>query len=278
MPKAKINDVKINYEVRGEGKPLILIIGLGGPKLGWLLQIPMLQESYKVVSFDNRGIGKSSKPAGPYTTEMMAEDTVGLMNHLGIERAHIYGVSMGGMIAQELAINYPDRIEKLVLGCTLARVKEINEEHSDTSKQKVDEEDLTRTNFREILDSGELDFGDLIGFLAPLTYNYRLFNFFMRFSKIFGKIPQRLFPVEGFLGQLEAVQSHNTMDRLQEIRAPTLVIAGDADNLVPPICSDIIAERISGSKLVKIEGGSHAYFIEKARESVEPVLDFLKDC
>jgi pimeloyl-ACP methyl ester carboxylesterase len=124
MPIARLNGVSIHYHVEGRGDPLVMIMGFSAGRLGWLPQIPFFRKHYRVVTFDNRGVGRSDKPLGPYSTRMMADDTVRLMDLLGIEKAHIMGLSMGGMIAQELAIEYPQRVMKLVLACTYANQHE----------------------------------------------------------------------------------------------------------------------------------------------------------
>ena len=120
MPMARVNGININYKVEGQGEPLVMLMGLSAALGAWSSQVPLLKKYYRVIRLDNRGAGKSDKPAGPYTTKMMADDTVGLMDHLGIEKANFMGVSMGGMIAQEIAINYPQRVNKLILASTYA--------------------------------------------------------------------------------------------------------------------------------------------------------------
>src|SRR4030043_975160 len=120
MPLARLNGININYRAEGQGEPLVIIMGFTAGRSGWMPQIPFFKKYYRVITFDNRGAGKSDKPPGPFSPRMMADDTVRLMDLLGIEKAHIMGVSMGGMIAQELAINYPQRVMKLVLACTYA--------------------------------------------------------------------------------------------------------------------------------------------------------------
>jgi pimeloyl-ACP methyl ester carboxylesterase len=125
MPIAKVNGININYKVRGEEEHLILISGYGTDQTaGWLFQTPAFKKHYRVITFDNRGAGKTDKPSGAYSIKMMADDTVGLMDYLGIEESHILGISMGGMIAQVIAINYPERINKLILASTFARMDE----------------------------------------------------------------------------------------------------------------------------------------------------------
>src|SRR5574337_1137005 len=118
MADAQIGDVRIHYTESGTGDPLLLIMGFGMPGDAWLGSLPFLQD-FHAIYFDNRGTGQSDKPDGPYTIAQMADDAAGLLDHLGIARAHIYGVSMGGMIAQELVLRHPQRVRALVLGCTM---------------------------------------------------------------------------------------------------------------------------------------------------------------
>ena len=112
---AETNGQKLYYEIHGEGEPLLLIMGLGSDSTGWLLQLADFAEHFKVITFDNRDVGRSSEAAGPYTLAEMAADTAGLMDALAIERAHVLGGSMGGAIAQELVLNYPEKMNKLIL-------------------------------------------------------------------------------------------------------------------------------------------------------------------
>ena len=120
MPIVKANGININYSVTGQGEPLVMIMGLNAPQSGWNDQIPLFKKYFQVITFDNRGAGKSDKPQGPYSIRIMADDAAALMDCLGIKKAHIMGMSMGGMIAQEVAINYPERMMKLVLASTYA--------------------------------------------------------------------------------------------------------------------------------------------------------------
>ena len=118
MAEAHIGDVKIHYTETGNGDPLLLIMGFGMPGDAWLGVLPFL-EGFRAIYFDNRGTGQSDKPEGPYTIEQMADDAAGILDHLRIERAHVYGVSMGGMIAQEFVLRHPRKVRSLVLGCTM---------------------------------------------------------------------------------------------------------------------------------------------------------------
>jgi 3-oxoadipate enol-lactonase len=126
MPVAKVGDININYKVEGVGEPLLMIMGYGSGMEGWYFQASFFAKHFRVITFDNRGVGGSDKPVGPYTTRMMAEDAFGLMDDLSVEKAHVMGASMGGMIAQELAINHPERVKKLILACTYAQPQLMN--------------------------------------------------------------------------------------------------------------------------------------------------------
>jgi len=118
MPTAKVDDISVYYETLGEGEALLLIMGYGSYSGHWFRLIPSLSNDYRVVAFDNRGTGQSDKPDIPYTIEMMAGDATGLLEAIGIDAAHVFGVSMGGMIAQEFALRYPGKVISLILGCT----------------------------------------------------------------------------------------------------------------------------------------------------------------
>ena len=121
MPKVRVGDIEMHYVEAGAGAPLVLIMGFSGDYTAWGLQIRAFAERHRVIAFDNRGTGQTDTPDAPYTTRMMADDTAGLLDALGIDRAHLIGISMGGMIAQELALAYPERVSSLHLGCSLAR-------------------------------------------------------------------------------------------------------------------------------------------------------------
>jgi pimeloyl-ACP methyl ester carboxylesterase len=134
MPVAVVNGVRINYMVEGRGEPLIMIAGFSASRSSWAPQIHFFKKHYRVITFDNRGAGKSDKPEGPYTTRMMADDAIKLIDHLAIARASVMGISMGGMIAQEIGINYPEKINKLVLACTFSCKDETSGDTADQAK------------------------------------------------------------------------------------------------------------------------------------------------
>ena len=258
MPLAKLNGININYQVQGQGEPLMMIMGFTANRNGWMPQIPFFKKYYRVITFDNRGVGKSDKPPGPYSTKMMADDTVRLMDLLGIEKAHIMGVSMGGMIAQELAINYPQRVTKLVLACTYA------------SQDETSGDTLEQAKFLQLTPEKK------ISAMVGLAFNKPLYRFtFALLVRVQTKFMGTSGTV-GIAGQSEACRKHNTLERLPLITAPTLVIVGTGDRIIKPVSSEVIAGKIPNAKLVRIEGGSHYFSFEMKSVFNREVLNFLK--
>jgi len=270
MPRASINGVNICYQVSGHGEPLVLIQGLGSPGSGWFFQQRAFGKSYRVIVLDNRGAGRSSKPGEQYTVKTMADDVIGLMDHLGIDKAHIIGASMGGMIAQEIAINYPQRVKKLVLACTTAGI-------DDAEMRMLAQRSIGLGDGASEADMGSLDarmMGKMMGTVTASSFNRKIYRtFFVPVAKLYFRYGGI---AAGVLGQLRSVASHSTLGRLNQIKAPTLVIAGTGDKLMPPQSSDILAKNIPGAKLVKLEGGSHSFFIEMHGRFNREVFEFLK--
>jgi pimeloyl-ACP methyl ester carboxylesterase len=263
MPKAKINGITIDYMVEGQGEPLIMIIGLGSDQSNWRLQTGLFKKYYRTITFDNRGVGKSDKPTGPYTINMMAEDTISLMDHLGIEKTHLLGVSMGGMIAQELAINHPERVDKLVLGCTFAR-------RNGTSGFSSEVTRALEAYDRSSRDVASLR--NLVNIIINLSFNKRSYRIL---ALPLMKVAIRTSTLDGFIDQLEAVLAHDAADRLGQIKAPTLVMTGTEDRVIKPVSSEVIANLLPRAKLVKVEGGSHGFSGEMSSKFNREVLDFL---
>ena len=267
MPKGRVNGINISYKVEGAGEPLVLIMGFTGTRRGWIFQRPSFRKHFQLVTFDNRGVGGSDKPSGPYTMRAMADDTIGLMDHLGVDKAHILGVSMGGMIAQEVAINHPERVRKLVLGCTFARIDEMGGHSAEYLKalglgESSSEDDLRSLGIEKVLSA-----------VFSLAFNKRLYR--MAVGLLSG-LYARLVAGEGVAAQFEAILGHDTADRLHMIQAPTLVITGAGDRLIRPASSEVMADRIPNARLVGFEGGSHAFFVEMRGRFNREVLDFLR--
>jgi len=258
MPLASLNGIHISYQVEGDGEPLVMIMGFTASRIGWMPQRRFFRKYFRIITFDNRGAGKSDKPPGSYSTRMMADDTVKLMDVLGIEKAHIMGLSMGGMIAQELAINHPQRVMKLVLAATYARQDE-------TSGDTLEQAEFLRL-------APENKASALIGLAFNRPFYRFTFGLLARVQTKFVGASGRV----GIAGQSEACLKHDTLERLSSITAPTLVIVGTGDRIIKPVSSEVIAVKIPNAKLVKVEGASHYFSFEMKTVFNREVLNFLK--
>ncbi|HVO27432.1 MAG TPA: alpha/beta hydrolase [Candidatus Margulisiibacteriota bacterium] len=274
MSIAKVDTVELYYEEHGRGEPLLLIMGLAADSMAWMFQVPEFSKHYRTIVFDNRGVGRSSKPAGPYTISRMADDTAGLLDVLGIPRAHVVGVSMGGMIAQELVLRHPRLVRGLVLACTYPEPDAEIERQRQFSVQELGGQISAGGDIQ--IDLKAFDPMAFFQQLLPLAFNQEFIEKELpKIMPLFAGALQYGFSMEAILGQVAAVMSHKATDRLQHITAPTLVITGDADRLVPPANSEILATHIPGARLVKVPGGSHGFNFETPDVFNREVLDFL---
>src|SRR5512145_772762 len=262
MPTTDAPGFPMYYEAHGDGFPLLLVNGLGSDHREWLHQLPAFAARFRVVAFDNRGAGDSGVPPGPYTTAGMADDAAALLAVLGIGRTHVLGVSLGGMIAQELALRHPERVERLVLACTspggavAARPSDEALSAFIRAPEGAPEEELRRT--------------------IPFLYTERFAR--EHPGEIDAFVARRLqHPTspEGHASQLAAAIGHAAGDRLSAVRAATLVVTGTEDRLIPPVNSERIAQRIPGAKLVLLPGAPHRLFAECAEAFNREVLAFL---
>jgi 3-oxoadipate enol-lactonase len=268
MPKANVNGINLYYQVHGKGEPLFLIQGFGGGHRGWFFQTRAFKKYFQVIIFDNRGIGRSDKALGQYTVGDLADEAIGLMDYLHIGKAHILGMSMGGMVAQELAINYPDRLKKLVLVCTNAGDDDVSGINPELLRALGVKQDSVEPDLKG------LDFNEAVVTITALSFNRRLYRMmFVPLTKFY----VRRAGIQGHFKQMEAVIGHSTKDRLHLIKAPTLVMTGTKDRIMSPNASEVIARLIPNAKLVKIEGASHAFSIEMPKRFNQEVLNFLKD-
>ena len=262
MPKVRVNDIEMYYVEAGTGEPLVLIMGFGGDHMAWGFQLRAFAERYRVIAFDNRGAGQTDAPDAPYTIPMMAEDTRGLMDALGIGRADVLGVSMGGMIAQELALRHPDRVRSLHLGCTLARPDRYS--HARGAAWTEARTGLSPEAATRLVS---------LWLFSPATYNERP-EFVEQLLQGALANPYRQ-SLTGFLRQRDAIGLHDTLDRLGGIRCPTLVSVAEDDILVPPRLSRELAARIPGADLRVVARAGHVYFWERPDAFNELCLDFL---
>jgi pimeloyl-ACP methyl ester carboxylesterase len=264
MPKIQVNDIEMYYEINGSGHPLTLIMGLGASARMWMELPSLFDKHFQVITFDNRGAGRSSKPQAEYSTDLFADDTCGLLKALGIGKTHVYGVSMGGMIAQKLALKYPDIIDKLILGCTLP-----------SGGYAPPGPELAN----DMQESMTLPPEERVGMMLKYFVSE---EFIASEPKRIEKLKENMMldekeqGVDAFMRQYTAIVNHNTVDEVKNIRNKTLVITGDADLMVPMKNSQYLASQIPGSKLAVIPGGGHGYGFEKPAETFKAVMDFLK--
>lgn len=262
--EAKINDINIHYRVYGEGEPLLLIMGLGGNADWWHERfLKRLAERFQVVTFDNRGTGRTDKPEGPYSIDQMATDAVGLMDHLGWSSANVMGVSMGGMIAQELTLNYPERVKRLVLACTNCGGGEAVPPEPEVLAL------LT-------MPRGELSPEEVYKNTLPLLFQP---EYIVEHKEAIEGTIKRLMiaptPPRSLISQFQGIAVWSIYSRLGDIQKPTLVITGDEDILIPPQNSRILADAITGCRLVEIQGGAHGFISQFPDKVADEVLAFL---
>lgn len=250
---------RIYWDEEGQGEPLLLIMGLGYPSDMWFRTRPILATRYRTIALDNRGSGRSDVPPGPYSMSAMASDAAAVLDAAGVESAHVYGVSMGGMIAQEFALQYPKRVRSLILGCTSAGGPQaVRAERAAT--------DLLMTR-------GSMTLEQASEAILPFVYDASTSRERMEEDLV---VRRKWFPrPEGYVAQLQGILSWEAYSRLSEITAPTLVIHGTCDRLVPPGNAELIAAKIPGSQLVMLPNASHIFSTDQSEASQQAVLEFL---
>lgn len=261
MPNARVGNIDIYYETLGQGTPLLMIMGLKFSLLDWGEKLPQeLAQHYQVILFDNRDSGRSSRVTNTYSLADMANDASGLLNELGITKAHVFGISMGGMIAQHFALNNTSKLDKLILGCTMAgggcsKPGSIGGiAFSSNESQQDEEDDLWQLLFtKEFIDNNRQDL-----------------------KKSTQKTQQYHSEPAAVERQLYAIPTHDTCNRLQNITAPTLLLTGDQDRAIPPENSKILAKGIPVARLEEIKGAAHAFCYSHPDETAKFVLDFLQ--
>lgn len=263
MPTATVNGINIYYETHGAGEPLLLIMGLGANATAWERQIPAFRDEFQVIAFDNRGAGRSDKPPPPYSMQEMAQDARGLLDLMGIESAHVFGMSMGGMIAQELALRHPQRVRTLVLGGTMAGGPNAVMAGPCLIQQWLS---MASMPLEQAIELG-------------LTFLYSD-EFLSRNKEALVKraleLAHLMAPPHALQGQVMAIMGFSTYDRLHEIDKPTIILTGTDDKIVPAENSRLLARRIPKARLVEFPGAGHGFLVEKAAETNAAVLEFLR--
>ena len=263
MPIAKAGDINLEYYIEGSGPPLLMIRGFGSSAVAWgepFLQ--RLREAFTCIRFSNRGTGQSDVSPAATTIRMMADDAANLLSALGIERAHVFGVSMGGMIAQEFALTYPERLSGIVLGCTTPGGPNAATASTETLKMLApapgsSREDQIRAAWPAMCTPSfiESDRDFLEAMLSEALVHPT--------------------PLDTIVKQMAAVREFDAYDRLGQIRAPTLVVHGDVDVLIPRANGALLRERIPGAEMVQISGVGHMFWWEKPEESAQAIVEFL---
>jgi 3-oxoadipate enol-lactonase len=261
MPVAAVGGIDINYKLEGEGdETIVLVNGLADDLETWAFQMEdLLAAGYRVLRFDNRGVGGSSAPPGPYTTALFAQDAKALVDVLGIRDFHLLGVSMGGMIAQEYALAHPGDLRSLTLACTYAAPGPFCSRMFAMWADMAPELGVPFV-MRDVT---------LWAFTVPFFEDEE--DTLREFEAEMAAMTQ---PVDAYLAQLHSIRTHDTTARLGEIAVPTLVLAGEEDILIPVALSRRLHEGIAGSRWATTPGG-HACLWEKPAPFNRAVLDFL---
>jgi pimeloyl-ACP methyl ester carboxylesterase len=266
MPVVKANGIQIAYETAGSGPPLALIAGLGYDRWMWRKMIPGLAQRFQVIAFDNRGVGGSDKPAGPYTAQMLADDAAGLLQALGVERAAVLGHSMGGFVAQALVLGRPELVSQLILAATnfggprhIPITAEAMAVLTDVTGDPVE-------RFRRgILVSCAPGFGEAQPETVAEWLDYRLRN----------PIDPAAYHAQMMIGLGLISEAASFERRLQEVRAPTLILFGEHDKVVPMGNAELLARQIQGSRVHILPNAGHFFPLETPQAAVEAVVRFL---
>lgn len=258
--KANINNANLHYEIHGLGDPLLLIQGWGMDVTSWQPIINPLAKVFQLIVFDNRGVGRSEVTPGNYTTRQLADDAAGLLEYLQIEKAHVLGWSMGGMIAQELALAYPEKVKRLILSASSARV---------TAKTAF----IAWANV-EAIRRGELETS------AHWQLSFCFSNALFANQQLLNEMKERVlnpaYPVtlQGLMSQFAAVVSHDRRRQLRPIKSPTLVLGAKEDGIIDPGQVEALAREIDNAELRILPGG-HMQHIEYPSLFAETVINFI---
>ncbi len=262
MPTIRANGIDLHYIAAGTGSPVVLLAGFGGDHLSWGLQFPAFRAKHHVIAIDNRGCGRSSAPDAPYTTAIMADDALAVLDHVGVERAHFVGISLGGMIAQELALARPERVLSVQLHSTAGRADPYLRVLLETWRE------VRAKLGREMVQQSMA-----LWLFGRRTFAERpeLIEMLMRQATAYPYAPTDI----GFARQGEAVVTHDALARLGAIGCPTLITSGEDDLLVPSRFARDLAAHIPHAELRLIAEAGHMWCWEKPAEFNALALDFI---
>ena len=264
MPTTAISTgIYLYYEWHGEadGIPIVFIRGTGADSSRWLPQVEDYKKKYRTLIFDNRGVGKSDAPKGPYSVEMMAEDSVALLDALNVEKCHVSGLSLGAAIGAQIAIAFPERVQTLQLHGGWAKTHGYAKMYLGMLGRWLEEGGL------------DLYYEAALLYLFPpdfITKNYD------QVMTVLDNMKKNSSPIEGMRGQLDANMSHDIADKLNQISVPTLITVGENDMCLPPSFSRELADGIPNSELIIFPGGSHLFGIQDPGTFNRTTLDWLE--
>jgi pimeloyl-ACP methyl ester carboxylesterase len=257
MTLIPVGEIELDYERSGEGPPLLMIMGMSGTALSWGEPfLSDLRRDFDLIAYDHRGVGASSQLDGPVTIREMAQDAAGLLAALELDSAHVLGISMGGMIAQELALAAPERIRTLTLGCTYCGGED-SSLAAPATLQHLSEAMLSGDRERALRASWEINVSPAFADDADA---------YARFVAI---AMRRAVAVPVIMAQMQACAAHDTNARLGQIELPTLVVHGTVDELLPVQNGRLIAERIPGAQLEILDDVGHLFFWERPQRAAE---------
>ncbi len=263
MPKVQANGIQMHYTERGQGEPLILIMGLSADGPVWELHAAEFEKHFRCILFDNRGVGQTDAPEGAYTSAMMADDTAALMDALDIKRAHVAGISMGGIISQQLALRHPEKVHSQVLVATWAKM-----------------DAYTTDVYKNLIEARKrMPFEDFMQLLFLWIFTSRHYNENVKdLKESMRTAPDYEFKQtqHGFEGQAAACWTHDVVEQLGQIACPTLVTAGTKDIFVPYEFSRVLYDKIPGAEMVDFEGWGHTHHWEDLEKFNRTCVEFLK--
>ena len=262
MPFQTVNGIRIYYEEQGEGFPLLLIQGLGYPSGLWFLQIPEFARSFRTITFDNRGVGKTDRPDTEYSVPLMASDAAELLRALGISRAHLVGVSLGGYIAQDLALRHPDLVDRLVLMSTSCGGPQYLE--------------LTKDLWQEVAALAGLPAAEIFlrGMVLAVSRRFALQHPELLDRSVAIR-SENIQPFYAFKHQSDAAMNFDSRARAQMIHRPTLILAGSQDRVMPLSLTQELAQKIPQACLKVFPEAGHLLFLEEAQAVNSLIVDFL---
>jgi pimeloyl-ACP methyl ester carboxylesterase len=262
MPLAKVNGIQVYYEEHGTGYPVLLIQGLGYPSGMWFRQVPELSRHFRTIVMDNRGVGKSEKPDEEYSVRLLASDVAELLQSLRIPKTHVVGVSLGGYIAQELALNDPGLVDRLVLMAT-----------SCGSPRYLE---LTKSLWDDIAKLAGLAPEQIIRQGMSFAVTEKFYRDHQEWiDRSVAVRMENLQPLCAFMRQSNAAMSFDSRDRAHLIRQPTLILAGAQDRVMPLVLTEELAKKVPHAQLKVFPNAAHLLFLEEADEVNRVLLDFL---